>query len=222
MVTNDMRPLATPGAGPVYAALVNPKGKLLHDIFVFRASGDAPDQPSSSSAAGASNAAPSTTTTSSSSTSSSAAPSSPPQRLLLDVDAAGAQAVLQYLARYRLRRPIVLADASADFSVWARYSGSSGSGSGSGSGSSSSSGSGSAGWWSDPRLVNDQLGERGVFAHSGLPSTSGWEESRLVDEALHRVLRYQHGVAEGDAEMPTGAVRVRMRMRVFCMWIRVF
>lgn len=36
MVTNDVRPLAAPGAGPVYAALVTPKGKLLHDIFIWR------------------------------------------------------------------------------------------------------------------------------------------------------------------------------------------
>lgn len=42
MVTNDVRGLHQPGAEPVYAALMTPKGKFLHDVFVFRQS-DNPD-----------------------------------------------------------------------------------------------------------------------------------------------------------------------------------
>lgn len=39
MVTNDVTNLATPGAPPVYAVLMTPKGKYLHDMFVYRVEG---------------------------------------------------------------------------------------------------------------------------------------------------------------------------------------
>jgi len=39
MITNDTRPLEKPGAGPVYAALLTPKGKFLHDLFLHQEQG---------------------------------------------------------------------------------------------------------------------------------------------------------------------------------------
>ena len=36
VVTNDVRPLASPGAAPVYAALQNAHGRLEHDVFLHR------------------------------------------------------------------------------------------------------------------------------------------------------------------------------------------
>ncbi len=191
-MTNDVRPLATPGAAPVYAALVTPKGKLLHDIFILRGDDSSPaaaaGQQSAAGAAGAEGGEP-----------------QPPNRLLLDVDAAGAQGVLQWLARYKLRRPIKLEDASSDLSVWARYGGSGSSSSGSSSGGAQPAAA--AGWFVDPRLPNGELGERGVLTASAVAAAAagGGDSSwRSAPEAQHKLLRYRLGVAEGDAEMPSG------------------
>ncbi len=35
-VTNDVRPLAAPGAAPVYAAILAPSGRVAHDVFLHR------------------------------------------------------------------------------------------------------------------------------------------------------------------------------------------
>lgn len=35
-MTNDVKPLNQPGCGPVYAAFLTAKGKLLHDVFICR------------------------------------------------------------------------------------------------------------------------------------------------------------------------------------------
>jgi hypothetical protein len=198
-----MRPLAQPGAGPVYAALVTPKGKLLHDLFVFRAD-----------AAGPSAAVAAATATAAAADGKSATSSAAPERLWLDVDAAGAPAVLRWLSRYKLRRPITIEDASGELSVWAR---------GGGHGSSCGSGCGDVpealpqGWWTDPRLPG-QLGHRGVFPlSSGPPADAGgggWQEA---GEAEHRLLRYGLGVAEGTAELPPGAPGSRVvRLCIGC------
>jgi hypothetical protein len=190
MVTNDVRPLAAPGAGPIYAALVNPKGKLLHDLLVWRGE----DRPSATPGSG----------------------QQPQQlqRLLLDVDAAGAGGVLSWLARYKLRRPITLEAADGDLQVWAQWPCSSGGsggdggggracgGGGGGGGGGWLAGGGSGGWWADPRLQGGQLGERGVFGPGGPPGCSG--RGSEGGEARHRLLRYGHGVPEGDSEMPAG------------------
>jgi hypothetical protein len=180
MVTNDVRPLARPGAGPVYAALVTPKGKLLHDLFVFRCGGGGGGEEEEASASGRADAP---------AGGAAAARADPPRALWLDVDAAGAAAVLQWLARYKLRRPIGLEAAGGDASVWARHPGGGGGGS-----------SGGGGWFEDPRLPGC-LGERGVFEPRPPAGGGGWREA---GEAAHRRLRYRLGVAEGDAEMPTG------------------
>jgi folate-binding Fe-S cluster repair protein YgfZ len=38
-VTNDVRSLEQPGAAPVYAALLSPKGKFLHDLILYQEQG---------------------------------------------------------------------------------------------------------------------------------------------------------------------------------------
>ena len=35
-MTNDVRPLAAPGAAPVYAAILAPSGRVAHDVFLHR------------------------------------------------------------------------------------------------------------------------------------------------------------------------------------------
>ena len=35
-VTNDVRPLAAPGAAPVYAAILAPSGRVAHDVHLHR------------------------------------------------------------------------------------------------------------------------------------------------------------------------------------------
>jgi hypothetical protein len=174
MVTNDVRPLASPGAGPVYAALVTSKGKLLHDLFVFRGEEESAAPAGGHGADGGAS-------------SRGSVGGAAPQRLLLDVDGAGAATVLSWLSRYRLRRPIGLEHAGGDLAVWARHGGGGGGGGPGG------------GWWPDPRLPGGLLGDRGVFDAAAAPSgASGGGEPG------HRLLRYRHGVPEGDAEMPTG------------------
>ncbi len=39
LVTNDVMPLAQPSAQPVYAAILTPKGRFLHDVFLHRGAG---------------------------------------------------------------------------------------------------------------------------------------------------------------------------------------
>ncbi|GBF96787.1 hypothetical protein Rsub_09643 [Raphidocelis subcapitata] len=191
LVTNDVRPLASPGAGPVYAALVTPKGKLLHDLFVFRGDESAAEPGTHSAGSGASSSG-------GSGGSGDGGAEAPPRRLLLDVDGAGAAAVVSWLSRYRLRRPIRLEHAGGDLAVWARYGAGNGSGGGGGGGGSGGGGGPGGGWWPDPRLPGGQLGDRGVFDAAAAPQEAGGG-----GEAGHRMLRYWHGVPEGDAEMPT-------------------
>jgi hypothetical protein len=202
MVTNDVRLLAAPGAGPVYAALVSPKGKLLHDLFVWRGdSGDAGDAGDAGGAGAAGSTAPGGRQQGAAGAAGSAgaAPAgAAAQQLLLEVDAAGAPAVLSWLARYKLRRPIRLEDAGGELQVWARWPGGGGGGGGGDGASSSGGGGDSGGWAPDPRLPDRQLGERGVFVAAAAPGGSGG------GEAAHRLLRYSLGVPEGDGEMPAG------------------
>jgi folate-binding Fe-S cluster repair protein YgfZ len=44
-----------------------------------------------------------------------------PGHLLLEVDASGKDHLLQWLTRYKLRRPLTLHDASSDYQVWAAW-----------------------------------------------------------------------------------------------------
>jgi len=166
LVTNDVAPLKEPGCGPVYAALLTPKGKFLHDLFAY-----------SASAAGPSGDAP----------------------LLLDVDLGGKGHLLQWLTRYKLRRPLQLEDVSECYKVHAAW-----------------------GckwpepkdmWHSDPRLpqlgyrtVAPQDGTQGVPGAEALVSISPPEGFQEVPESQYQMLRYQLGVPEGDKEMPTEKV----------------
>jgi len=155
MVTNDVRPLEKPGAEPVYAALLTPKGKFLHDLIIYR-------QEESSSGA-----------------SSSQGPT-----LLAELDAAGKQKAIDWLTRYKLRKPVVLEDVSSDYQVWAAF------------------GDGSSGpaaaprpWHRDPRLP--ELGLRAVLPSSQPPSGLS-----PTSEEEYRRLRCMLGVAEGETEIP--------------------
>jgi folate-binding protein YgfZ len=163
MVTNDMRPLmgAAPSSRVAYAALLTAKGKLIEDVFVHRCLGGG-------AAAGAEEE----------------------ETLLLDVGAAGKREALAWLARYRLRRPLALDDASSDMHVWAAWGG----------GEApqpplSGSSSNGTGWRADPRLPAAVLGWRGVFeAGAGI-------DSAAASAGGHRRMRYALAVPEGAAEM---------------------
>lgn len=147
---------------------------------------------------------------------------------------------LAWLGRYRLRRKLDLADASAQCSAWAAFEG--------------ELRPGSAGavvwmpgvglvaaravmrapdvllsprcvccvavraccplpgpWWQDPRLPG--LGLRGLFDAQQLPPPPGGAGGSrkqqaagmsVVDEDVFRRWRYQHGIAEGDSDIPPG------------------
>lgn len=55
------------------------------------------------------------------------------------------------------------------------------------------------GWPSDPRL--EALGQRSIQSADATPSLEG---TSLADAEEFRRWRIEHGVAEGDSEMPSG------------------
>lgn len=106
-----------------------------------------------------------------------------PGSFFLDVGQQSHKEVLQWLTKYKLRRPVVVEDASSDLEVWVRFPGPPLEGS-------------SAGWAPDPRLPD--LGWRSLFSTSGGPKMShGTAEE-------YRYWRYLQGVAEGVEEVPGG------------------
>ena len=95
VLTNDVRPLARPGAAPVYAALQNAQGRIEHDVFLHRAmsdgSGGGGDDDASAGA--------STTT------------------LFADFPADGFDDALSLLKKLRMRAKVTFEDVSDDFKV---------------------------------------------------------------------------------------------------------
>lgn len=120
MVTNDMRPLADSQATPVYAHMLTPKGKFLHDCIFYPEPGEGGG-------------------------------------LLMEVDEAGLDHALDWLARYRLRRAVSLEDARAAWTPWAWH------------GAAAPDSKPPTGWWRDPRLPG--LGLRAVVPPSSSPPT---------------------------------------------------
>jgi folate-binding protein YgfZ len=170
MITNDVRPLMGPsprGKSVAYAALLTAKGKLIEDVFVHRVVGGG-----SGGALHPSDDAEGET-------------------LLLDVGAAAKREALAWLARYRLRRPISLEDASSDMHVWAAWGGAV-------PPATPGGGGGTAEWRADPRLPAAVLGWRGVFGKAGDDSAAS---AAAAAAASHRRLRYALAVPEGAAEM---------------------
>lgn len=105
--------------------------------------------------------------------------------LLADVDKQGLSDFVKLLNRYKLRAKVDIADVSSEYTPWARF------------------GPGlmpEGEWKSDPRLA--ALGQRTVLPAQSKPtSPSGEPETEGIE---FKAWRIEHGVAEGDIEMPSG------------------
>ncbi|KAF5837848.1 hypothetical protein DUNSADRAFT_3811 [Dunaliella salina] len=158
MVSNDVHAIGDPGSSPIYTAMQNPKGKLLHDPILYLERGGSP------------------------------------LSILMEVDVNGKQHALQWLTRYKLRRPISVTDVSEQFSVWVAF------GPGAPSTPIPEPQAVGGAWHLDPRLPG-LLGLRTLLPAGHKPG-SGLQGAAPSAEAAYRAWRYMHGVPEGEAEMP--------------------
>mmetsp|Transcript_16306 Transcript_16306/g.48902 ORF Transcript_16306/g.48902 Transcript_16306/m.48902 type:complete len:357 (+) Transcript_16306:94-1164(+) len=103
--------------------------------------------------------------------------------LLVDAHRDGIPELLKSLRRYKLRAAVDIADVSEEYAVWASF----------GWGAERKKG-----WPMDPRL--SVLGQRAVLA--GPPQSS--ESAPSIYSRQYRHWRIEHGVAEGNEEIPAG------------------
>lgn len=214
LVTNDLRkfdqkPPPPSGAAvptvnepttthsPLYAAILNPQGRFLYDLFFYRP-GKAAERLSRDGSGPASNG-------------------QDVPELLADVDATVLDEILALLKKHKLRAKVNFEDFSKDMEVWTRYAGvlkedpgapSEEESGGMGYGGSddvlakAASETSTSGWlWhKDSRLAS--LGLRGIFPSGSVPPLVEAQEE--VGEEYYKLWRYENGVAEGSTEIPKG------------------
>ncbi|KAL3684878.1 hypothetical protein R1sor_002900 [Riccia sorocarpa] len=212
LVTNDVKrlekgpgitvPTPSPAAPaftvpPIYTALLNPQGRFLYDLFVYRPtrSSEKLDRSGSGPADG-NNGVP---------------------YLVADVDADEIDELISLLKRHRLKAKVEIEDLSDELKVWQHFGAvnsltkEDNNGSDAGSigwgGSLDKAGQETAvsnedgwQWFKDPRLT--ELGFRGVFP-SNTPPPLVTVDQTVGDENYVR-WRLEQGVAEGSKEMPKG------------------
>lgn len=180
-------------AEPLYAALLNPQGRFLFDVFLYRPpnpthrldrTGSAPGNEGSLS-------------------------------LLCDVDAATVDEFVDHLKKHRLRTKVDFEVVSKELLVWQRYGGSllqgnrdnkdaevqnSGWGAGSDPAAQASLEGSNKGysWFKDPRCGD--LGYRGIFPSDTIPPLV--EAGKEVDEIYYLLMRLELGIPEGCSEIP--------------------
>lgn len=179
-------------AQPLYAALLNPQGRFLFDLFFYRPVRPA-DRLGERGSGPGSNGAPT---------------------LLCDVDTSTLNELLDHLRKHKLRAKVEFEDISKDLSIWQRYGGSltqdnpdnedaeiksSGWGAASDPAAQASIEGNSKGycWFKDPRCR--ALGFRGVFPSDTIPPLV--EADKEVDEVYYLLLRLELGIAEGCSEI---------------------
>lgn len=204
LVTNDVLSLEAAGAAPLYACILNAQGRHLHDLLLHRTQGgcalggwvvwrrwdcsrgqQCPQGPGRIAATpGCSDLLPRLAP-------SHTADAEP--TVLADVDAAGKEDLLRLLKRYRLRQKVDIQDVSPQYRVWAQYGGDA-------AALAAAAAAPPPGWAADPRLP--QLGLRAVLPAGQGPAVGGGGGEGWRAYRRWRILQ---GIAEGDAEMPTGA-----------------
>jgi folate-binding protein YgfZ len=153
VVSSDATKLAAPGAPPLYACVLTPQGRYLHDMFLHRVESGSADT----------------------------------QAVLVDCDAGQRRSLMDLLQRYSLHHKIDVTSASKNYSVWAAF----------GSGISGASAAPEREWPSDPRLP--ALGRRAILPRGSAPAPT-------ASASEYACWRIKQGVAEGDAEIPSGEV----------------
>ncbi|KAG9445424.1 hypothetical protein H6P81_016764 [Aristolochia fimbriata] len=189
--------LALKTVPPVYAALLNPQGRFLYDLFLYRQS--RPDEKLDRTGSG-----PGPRT-------------DEPLTLFADVDASVLDELLNCLRKYKLRSKVDIEDVSKELSCWQRFGGSihakpaseeepeaasvGWGGTHDRAGVASTQGNDYGWqWFKDPRL--DCLGFRGIFPSNTTPPLV--EADKESNEQLYLLWRLEKGVAEGSNEIPKG------------------
>ncbi|CAM8882359.1 unnamed protein product [Rhodiola kirilowii] len=213
LLTNDVRrfgdpvgektsTLATPNMStvseePMYAAMLNPQGRFLYDMFLYRPSKPHEKLDSTGSAPGSDQ--------------------DETFELFMDVDATVLDELLDTFKKYRLRSKVEIENVAEEFSCWQRYGGDlSVKSSAVEDQDSASIGYGGAfdktgmscargndlgwQWFGDPRL--ECLGFRGIFPSNQNPPLV--EADKETDELNYLLWRVENGVAEGSTEIPKG------------------
>ncbi|KZV45316.1 hypothetical protein F511_04054 [Dorcoceras hygrometricum] len=212
LVTNDVQSLGNPrpagensvtpnmpvAVSPtVYAALLNPQGRFLYDLFLYRPTRSDEKVDRSGSGPG---------------------PDPGDVEIYADVDATVSDELLETLNKYRLRSKVDIENVAGEFSCWQRFSGNASKkssdpeesetgtvgwgGTVDRSGVSASQGN-DLGWhWNkDPRLPC--LGCRGIFPSNTQPPLVEADEETSEENFL--IWRLEKGVAEGSIEIPKGS-----------------
>ncbi|KAL2653049.1 hypothetical protein R1flu_021177 [Riccia fluitans] len=182
---------------PIYTALLNPQGRFLYDLFLYRPARAIEKLDRSGSGPGNEN---------------NGVP-----YLVADVDVAEIDELVSLLKRHRLRAKVDIENLSDDLKVWQNFGAVSGltreENNGSEAGSIGwaagldNSGQRTAGsdeygwrWFKDPRLP--ELGLRGVFSSNSYPPLVTVDQT--VGDEYYVRWRLEQGVAEGSKEIPKG------------------
>ncbi|KAI7839340.1 hypothetical protein COHA_006866 [Chlorella ohadii] len=153
IVSNDAHKLAAPGAPPLYACVLTPQGRYLHDMFLHRVEAASPDA----------------------------------QAVLVDCDAGQRRSLMDLLQRYSLHHKIDVTSVSKNYSVWTAF----------GSSIAGTAAAPERVWPADPRLP--ALGRRTILPRGSAPTAT-------ASSSEYACWRIKQGVAEGDAEIPSGEV----------------
>eukprot|EP00249_Psilotum_nudum_P015127 c25179_g1_i2 orf=110-1387(+) len=181
---------------PLYTSVLNPQGRFLFDMFLYKPVNSAEKLNYSGSGSGRDDV----------------------PALVADVDATTLDELVTHLKRYRLRAQVEIENSSQELSAWQLFGGDSGNDNaveedivGGGSigwgGVRDPAGHVSAEsdrmgwrWYKDPRL--QVLGFRGVFPSDTVPPLV--EAGKEVDEEYYLLWRLEQGVAEGCVEILKG------------------
>ncbi|EFJ15747.1 hypothetical protein SELMODRAFT_118206 [Selaginella moellendorffii] len=176
---------------PLYTAILNPQGRFLFDMVVFKPVQSTEKLDRSGTGPGSEKSAP---------------------KLVADVDAESVSDLFAHLTRHKLRAKISFSDMSKELAVWQRFGGalecegdnegSVGWGAGRDVAGNTSASSNVQGWrWhKDPRT--GCLGFRGIFPVESTPPLIDADQE--VDEQYYLLWRLEQGIPEGPAEIRGG------------------
>ena len=175
LVTNDVLSLGGGRGGCMYAGMLNAKGRMLHDVFLYRQ--EDVDRRLGGAEAGVT------------------AAEGAAHTLLADVDAASVGKVVAMWNRYKLRAKVTVEDVSRDYRTWVLF--------GEGLGGAEETGDWFEDPRL-PALGKRMVAPAGVDPFSSFMKGIEGDVSIEDGSELFRAFRTRYGVAEGDTEIPSG------------------